>query len=77
MNTVRCNVVIRGRNRIGNYVHIYDNVCIEGGRPALVGSSTAEVPDQSIIGDGLDGLITRFQHLFGLFQAQSMHILHG
>jgi len=48
---VRCNVVIRGRNRIGNYVHIYDSVCIEGGRPALVGSSIAEVPDQSIIGD--------------------------
>jgi UDP-N-acetylglucosamine acyltransferase len=48
---VRCNVVIRGRNTIGNYVHIYDSVCIEGGRPALVGSSTAEVPDRSIIGD--------------------------
>jgi carbonic anhydrase/acetyltransferase-like protein (isoleucine patch superfamily) len=48
---VRCNVTIRGRNRIGSYVHIYDNVCIEGGRPARVGSSTAEVPDQSIIGD--------------------------
>ena len=48
---VRCNVVIRGRNRIGNYVHIYDSVCIEGGRPALVGSSIAEEPDQSIIGD--------------------------
>jgi carbonic anhydrase/acetyltransferase-like protein (isoleucine patch superfamily) len=44
-------VVIRGRNTIGNYVHIYDSVCIEGGRPALVGSSTAEVPDRSIIGD--------------------------
>ena len=49
---VRCNVVIRGRNTIGNYVHIYDSVCIEGGRPALVGSSTAEVPDRSIIGNG-------------------------
>lgn len=48
---VRCNVVIRGHNVIGNYVHIYDSVCIEGGRPARVGSSTAEVPDQSIIGD--------------------------
>jgi carbonic anhydrase/acetyltransferase-like protein (isoleucine patch superfamily) len=48
---IRCNVVIRGRNTIGNYVHIYDSVCIEGGRPALVGSSTAEVPDRSIIGD--------------------------
>jgi carbonic anhydrase/acetyltransferase-like protein (isoleucine patch superfamily) len=48
---IRCNVVIRGHNVIGNYVHIYDSVCIEGGRPARVGSSTAEVPDRSIIGD--------------------------
>ena len=48
---VHCNVVIRGRNRIGNYTHVYDNVCIEGGRPAKVGSSTAETPDQSVIGD--------------------------
>ena len=48
---IRCNVVIRGRNTIGNYVHIYDSVCIEGGRPAQVGTSTAEVPDRSIIGD--------------------------
>jgi len=48
---VRCNVVIRGTNTIGDYVHIYDSVCIEGGRPAKVGSSTAEVPDRSIIGD--------------------------
>jgi carbonic anhydrase/acetyltransferase-like protein (isoleucine patch superfamily) len=48
---IRCNVTIRGNNRIGNYTHIYDNVCIEGGRPAKVGSSTAEVPDRSIIGD--------------------------
>jgi len=48
---IRCNVTIRGRNEIGNYTHIYDNVCIEGGRPAKVGSSTAEVPDRSIIGD--------------------------
>ena len=49
---IRCNVTIRGTNRIGNYTHIYDNVCIEGGRPAKVGSSRAEVPDRSIIGDG-------------------------
>ena len=49
---VRCNVTIRGTNRIGNYTHICDNVCIEGGRPAKVGSSRAEVPDRSIIGDG-------------------------
>ena len=49
---VRCNVTIRGRVRIGNYTHIYDNVNIEGGRPAQVGSSKAQVPDQSIIGDG-------------------------
>jgi len=48
---VRCNVTIRGTNTIGNYVHIYDNVCIEGGRPARIGSSIAEVPDKSIIGD--------------------------
>lgn len=48
---VRCNVTIRGKNQIGNYTHIYDNVCIEGGRPARIGSSTAEVPDRSIIGN--------------------------
>ncbi len=48
---IRCNVVIRGNNTIGNYTHIYDSVCIEGGRPAQVGSSQAEVPDRSIIGD--------------------------
>ena len=48
---IQCNVTIRGRNEIGNYTPIYDNVCIEGGRPAKVGSSTAEVPDGSIIGD--------------------------
>jgi len=48
---IRCNVTIRGRNRIGNFTHVYDNVCIEGGRPAKVGSSTAEAPDHSIIGD--------------------------
>ncbi|MHC4176769.1 MAG: hypothetical protein ACYSWU_04640 [Planctomycetota bacterium] len=46
------NVTIRGTNRIGNYTHIYDNVNIEGGRPAKVASSTAQVPDRSIIGDG-------------------------
>jgi len=49
---IRCNVTIRGTNNIGNYTHIYDNVNIEGGRPAKVGSSRAEVPDRSIIGDG-------------------------
>ena len=49
---IRCNVTIRGTNKIGNYTHIYDNVNIEGGRPAKVGSSAAEVPDRSIIGDG-------------------------
>ena len=48
---IRCNVTIRGGNRIGSYTHIYDNVNIEGGRPAKVGGSTAQVPDQSIIGD--------------------------
>ncbi len=49
---IRCNVTIRGTNEIGNYTHIYDNVNIEGGRPAKVGSSRAQVPDRSIIGDG-------------------------
>jgi carbonic anhydrase/acetyltransferase-like protein (isoleucine patch superfamily) len=49
---IRCNVTVRGTNKIGNYTHIYDNVNIEGGRPAKVGSSTAVVPDRSIIGDG-------------------------
>jgi len=49
---VRCNVTIRGTNEIGDYTHIYDNVNIEGGRPAKVGSSAAQVPDRSIIGDG-------------------------
>ncbi len=49
---IRCNVTIRGTNQIGNYTHIYDNVNIEGGRPAKIGSSRAEVPDRSIIGDG-------------------------
>ncbi|MHC4481557.1 MAG: gamma carbonic anhydrase family protein [Planctomycetota bacterium] len=48
---VQCNTVIRGRNSIGNYVHIYDCVCIEQGRPAGEGSSTAEVPDRSVIED--------------------------
>ncbi|MFO7917329.1 MAG: hypothetical protein R6V13_04560 [Anaerolineae bacterium] len=48
---IRCNVVIRGTNAIGNYTHIYDAVCIEGGRPARAGSSTAETPDRSRIGD--------------------------
>jgi carbonic anhydrase/acetyltransferase-like protein (isoleucine patch superfamily) len=49
---IRCNVTIRGTNKIGDYTHIYDNVCIEGGRPARVGSSRAQVPDKSVIGDG-------------------------
>jgi len=49
---IRCNTTIRGKNTIGNYTHIYDNVNIEGGRPAKVGSSAAQVPDRSIIGDG-------------------------
>ncbi|HEC02874.1 MAG TPA: hypothetical protein ENI81_04995 [Phycisphaerales bacterium] len=49
---IRCNVTIRGTNKIGNFTHIYDNVNIEGGRPARVGSSKAQVPDKSIIGDG-------------------------
>jgi carbonic anhydrase/acetyltransferase-like protein (isoleucine patch superfamily) len=49
---IRCNTVICGTNVIGNYTHIYDNVNIEGGRPAKVGGSKAQTPDRSIIGDG-------------------------
>jgi UDP-N-acetylglucosamine acyltransferase len=49
---VECNTVIRGTNTIGNYCHIYDLVCIEGGRPAQVGGSAAEERDRSVIGDG-------------------------
>lgn len=48
---VQCNVVIRGKNAIGSYVHIYDSVCIEQGRPAKVGGSAAGVPDRSVIED--------------------------
>ena len=48
---VQCNVVLRGKIRIGSYVHIYDSVCIEQGRPAKVGGSAAEEPDQSVIAD--------------------------
>lgn len=48
---IRCNVVIRGTNVIGNYTHIYDSVCIEGGRPAKVGTSLAEEPERTVIGD--------------------------
>jgi len=45
------NVTIRGRVQVGNYTHIYDNVCIEGGRPARTGSTVNEEPDQAIIGN--------------------------
>ncbi len=49
---IECNVVIRGTNTIGNWVHIYDLVNIEGGRPGdFKGSVTSEVPDKSIIGN--------------------------
>jgi len=49
---IECNVVIRGTNEIGNWVHIYDLVNIEGGRPGdLKGGVTCEVPDKSIIGN--------------------------
>lgn len=48
---IECNVAIRGTSKIGSWVHIYDLVNIEGGRPAKVGGSTAQVRDQSIIGD--------------------------
>jgi UDP-2-acetamido-3-amino-2,3-dideoxy-glucuronate N-acetyltransferase len=48
---LRCNNALRGNIQIGNYVSIYDNVNIEGGRPALVGSSQAKVDERGIIGD--------------------------
>jgi len=49
---LRCNVTLRGTVRIGNYTHIYDNVNIEGGRPAApTGGSLAKIADQAIIGD--------------------------
>ncbi len=50
---IECNVVIRGNNTIGNWVHIYDLVNIEGGRPGdLKGGVTSKEPDRSIIGNG-------------------------
>jgi carbonic anhydrase/acetyltransferase-like protein (isoleucine patch superfamily) len=42
---IQINVVIRGHHRIGSYVHIYDFVNMEGGRPY------DETGDRSIIGD--------------------------
>ncbi len=49
---IECNVAIRGRHSIGNWVHIYDLVNIEGGRPGQhLGGVTSEAPDRSIIGD--------------------------
>ena len=49
---IECNVVIRGNNTIGDWVHIYDLVNIEGGRPGnLVGGVTSEQPDRSVIGN--------------------------
>jgi carbonic anhydrase/acetyltransferase-like protein (isoleucine patch superfamily) len=49
---IACNSTLRGRITVGNYTHIYDNVNIEGGRPAKpTGGSLAEVADQAIIGD--------------------------
>jgi len=47
---IACNVVIRG-GWIGNYVHIYDCVCIEQGRPGAMGTTTAKAPDKLVIGD--------------------------
>ncbi len=49
---IACNSTFRGRISVGNYTHIYDNVNIEGGRPAgPTGGSIAEVADQAIVGD--------------------------
>jgi carbonic anhydrase/acetyltransferase-like protein (isoleucine patch superfamily) len=50
-SVLRCNNALRGNIQIGNYVSIYDNVNIEGGRPALVGSSQAKVNERAIIGN--------------------------
>ena len=50
---IECNTVIRGTNTIGNWVHIYDLVNIEGGRPGgLVGGNINKERDKSIIGNG-------------------------
>jgi carbonic anhydrase/acetyltransferase-like protein (isoleucine patch superfamily) len=50
---IECNVVIRGNNTIGNWVHIYDLVNIEGGRPGnQIGGNVNKEADQSIIGNG-------------------------
>lgn len=50
---IECNTVIRGTNTIGNWVHIYDLVNIEGGRPGdLKGGVTSKERDKSIIGNG-------------------------
>ena len=47
-----CNVVLRGPIIIGNWVHIYDLVNIECGRPGNnAGGVTSVEPDHSIIGD--------------------------
>ncbi len=51
--TIHCNVAIRTgmkEIKIGNYVQIYDSVCIEGGRPANRGSAGPQ-GDQTIIKD--------------------------
>ena len=48
----RCNTVIRGRNTIDNYVRVYNQVRIEGGRPGdHIGSVTCAEPDRLGIGD--------------------------
>jgi len=47
---IQCNVVIRG-GWIGNYVHIYDCVSIEQGRPPHPSTTANGVADRLVIGD--------------------------
>lgn len=50
-SVIRCNSTLRGTITIGNYVHIFDQVNIEGGRPGNIATTKNEVPDKAIIGD--------------------------
>jgi len=49
---IACNAVLRGTIVVGDWVHIYDLVLIEGGRPGNnAGGVTSEKPERSIIGN--------------------------
>ena len=48
---IRCNSTLRGTITIGNYVHIFDQVNIEGGRPGNIATTKNEVPDKAIVQD--------------------------